>query len=312
VSHQTRESLISSEVVSARHSAKPTPMRELEHGLLVKFELDNAGSSHKVRAARHIVRRGIVTGGIVPGVTTVIEKTGGSFGFGLVLACAEIQVSVELAVGLSFSEKKRRCLEQFGATLIGIHQLRAGATPREVVEWHLANQAELDKQYFYTDQFNNLGSLEAHELETGPEIATQLRAAWPDVASLTFVSCAGTGAHMTGITRALKAAGYQIESVLVEPAGCDSRNDVFVDHRLEGIAVGVRPPLLDWNIVDRVCHVTHDQMLAERKRFVKAHGWYVGNTSAACLCVAAQCVARSNHRHKVLTLAYDHGLWYDT
>src|SRR4051812_38119981 len=117
--------------------SEPTPLREIEPGLLVKFELDNAGASHKMRAARYIVRCAVEAGDVVPGRTTVIEKTGGNFGFGLLLACADIGVPVELAVGLSFSPLKRRFLEVSGATLIGIDKLRAGATPREVVDWHL-------------------------------------------------------------------------------------------------------------------------------------------------------------------------------
>ena len=286
-----------------------TPMREVEPGMLVKFEIDNAGASHKVRAARYIVRSAVKSGEIVPGESAVIEKTGGNFGLGLVLACAEIGVPVELAVGLSFSPLKRRCLESFGATLIGVDRLKQGATPREVVEWHLANAAELGKKYYYTDQFNNRGSLDAHELETGPEIVSQLKA-WPDVDILTFVSCAGTGAHLTGIARGLRHAGYQTNVVLVEPAGCDSRAGVFVDHRLEGMAVGVKPPLLDWDLVSETMYIDQDTMLAAQHRFAAQHGYFVGNTSAACIAVAQELKGRSNNRHKVFTIAYDHGLWY--
>ncbi len=286
-----------------------TPLREIEPGLLVKFELDKPGASHKVRAARHIVRCAVETGHIVPGQTTVIEKTGGNFGFGLILACSEIGVPVELAVGLSFSPLKRRFLEVSGATLIGVDRLQAGATPREVVEWHLANAPMLGKSYFYTDQFNNPGSIDAHEYETGPEIAHQLKEL-NSIRAVSFVSCAGTGAHLTGISRALRRAGYIVDVTLVEPAGCDSRAGVFVDHRFEGMAVGVKPPLLDWSLVGNTVRVDHATMLATQQRFAAIHGYFVGNTSAACIAVAsalADCMPAS---HKVLTIAYDHGLWY--
>ena len=284
-------------------------MREIEPGLLIKFELDNAGASHKARAARYIVRSAVQSGEIVPDETTVIEKTGGNFGFGLILACAEIGVPVELAVGLSFSPLKRRCLESFGGTLIGVDSLKQGATPREVVEWHLANAAALGKKYYYTDQFNNRGSLDAHDLETGPEIVSQLKE-WAQVDTITFVSCAGTGAHLTGIARALLRAKYQTNVVLVEPAGCDSRAGMFVDHRLEGMAVGVKPPLLDWDLVAETRRIDQNQMLATQQRFATQHGYFVGNSSAACIAVAQEIKARSNERHKVLAIAYDHGLWY--
>ncbi len=290
-------------------STECTPLREIEPGLLIKFEIDNPGSSHKVRAARRIVQCGVKAGHIVPGKTTVIEKTGGNFGFGLALACSEIGVPVELAVGLSFSPLKRRFLEFSGATLIGIDRLQAGATPREVVEWHLANATKLDKSYFYTDQFNNPGSIEAHEYETGREIVSQLKE-FDHCRSISFVSCAGTGAHLTGITRALRLAGFIVDVTLVEPAGCDSRAGIFVDHRFEGMAVGVKPPLLDWSLVDPTKHVDHATMLATQQRFAARYGYFFGNTSAACISIASTLAARKPASHKVLTIAYDHGLWY--
>lgn len=184
--------------------SQPTLLEELFPGLLVKFECNNVAGSHKVRAAQYIIREGIASGKIVPGKTTVIEKTGGNFGFGLVVACQEYGIPVELAVGLSFSPIKRRCLEFFGAELIGLDMLEKGAKPREIVDWCLANQNSLGKEYFFTDQFNNPCSLEAHFSETGPEIAAQLAEHYPEVEELTFVSCGGTGASLTGIARALK------------------------------------------------------------------------------------------------------------
>lgn len=59
-----------------------TPLREIMQGVLMKFECDNPGGSHKVRAARRVIGQGVRAGHIVPGRTTVIEKTGGNFGFG--------------------------------------------------------------------------------------------------------------------------------------------------------------------------------------------------------------------------------------
>lgn len=287
----------------------PTPLIEIEPGLLIKFEIDNPGASHKVRAARYIVRGGVASGEIVPGETTIIEKTGGNFGFGLALACTEIGVPVELAVGLSFSPLKRRFLESFGAKLIGVERLKKGATPREVVEWHLANAAALGKKYFYTDQFNNMGCLAAHEQETGPEIVSQLHA-WAELDAITFVGCAGTGAHLTGIARALGSAGYRTDVVLVEPEGCDSRAGVFINHSFEGMAVGVKPPLLDWNLVSETVPVKQSAMLATQRQFAAMHGYFVGNTSAACISVARDLIGRASKPHKIFTIAYDHGLWY--
>ncbi|RAS22825.1 PLP-dependent cysteine synthase family protein [Paraburkholderia bryophila] len=286
-----------------------TPLREVQPGLLLKFECDNPGGSHKVRAARFIVRNAIASGEIVPGRTTVIEKTGGNFGFGLAIACHAHGVPVHLAVGLGFSAVKRRCLELFGAQLIGLDMLERGATPREVVESHLTHQAEHERNYFYTDQFRNAGSVIAHEIETGPEIAAQLQA-WPHVRQLTFVACAGTGASLVGIAKALKSAGYRVHVVLVEPQGCDSRNGVFTDHKLEGMSVGAAPPFLGWDLIDEVRTVSYEQVLSTRRTFACTSGFLVGNTTAACLSVAHGLARNATREHKVLSILYDHGLWY--
>lgn len=296
-------------VAAGTTNPEPTPLLELAPGLLIKFECNNPGGSHKVRAARHIVRCAIRDGDIIPGRTTVIEKTGGNFGFGLTVACAESGVPVELAVGLGFSPIKRRLLGECGAKLIGIDMLTAGASPREVVEWHLARALKEGKHYFYSDQFSNRGSVEAHELETGPEIVAQLQR-WPEIETVVFVSCAGTGASLTGVARSLRAAGLETQVVLVEPEGCDSRRNVFVQHSLEGMSVGVVPPFVDWTLLSDIRHVTPGQVDAACQRFARQHGFLIGKTSAACLAIASELARDSSARRKVLAMIYDHGLWY--
>jgi cysteine synthase len=286
-----------------------TDLLELFPGVLAKFECNNPGGSHKVRAARRIVRKALDDGLIVPGQTTLIEKTGGNFGFGLAVEAARHGVAVDLAVGLGFSPVKRRWLERYGARLIGIEMLKDGASPRAVVEWHLENADRLGRQYFYTDQFANPESVVAHELETAAELASQLQA-WPRLERVTFAACAGTGASLTGIARGLRKAGYEVDTVLVEPAGCNGREGVFVDHPFEGMAVGVSAPFLDWELVCAVDRVSPE--LAEHTRWLAAQrtGFVVGMTSAACLCVALGRASEATPRHKTLAIVYDHGLWY--
>ena len=287
-----------------------TELAKYNDRLYTKLELNSLGGSHKYRAARHIVQRAIERGDIRPGHTTVIEKTGGNFGFGLLAACYQHNVGVDLAIGLSFSPLKRKLLECFGARLIGKDMLQLGLTPRQVVEHHLEHQVELGKQYYYTDQFNNLDGVEAHRISTGPELAAQLRDARVGK-SIVFVACAGTGASFTGVTQALIDHGFDVETVLVEPAECDLRRGIFADHRLEGMAVGVPPPFLDWSLVDEVCPVSLEQTLDAQRHFYRHNGVHIGNTSAGCFAVARQLLDRHKYRNKVVvTMAYDSGLWY--
>ena len=152
-----------------------TPLSEIYPEIYAKFELNNQSGSHKIRAARYIIKSAIEREEIIPSETTVIEKTGGNFGFGLITACKEFDLEIELAVGLGFSEKKRKYLEIMGANLIGKDMLAAGHTPKEVIDYHLNNAEYLGKKYYFTDQFNNLGSLDGHIHATAPEIANQLK-----------------------------------------------------------------------------------------------------------------------------------------
>ncbi|AIR90444.1 pyridoxal-phosphate dependent enzyme [Pseudomonas cremoricolorata] len=278
--------------------------------LLTKLELHNPGGSHKYRAARHIIDSAVRNGDIVPGQTTVIEKTGGNFGFGLIAACHRYDIAVELAVGLGFSKTKRDLLECFGATLIGKDMLLEGASPKEVVQHHLQHQDAHGKSYFYTDQFNNPVGVDAHRHQTATELACQLIKAQAGKEIL-FVGCAGTGASFTGVTLGLRDHGFDVETALVDPAGSDSKAGTFTDHRFEGMAVGVSPPFLEWSLVDQHCTVQHGEMLLAQRQFYMQSGVYVGNTAAACLAAAHRLMQQPQYADTtVVTLAYDAGLWY--
>ncbi|GFM83068.1 pyridoxal-5'-phosphate-dependent protein [Pseudomonas cichorii] len=275
-----------------------------------KMEMNNPGGSHKYRAASVIIDAALRSGEIIPGVTTVIEKTGGNFGFGLVAACHKHGIPIELAIGLGFSQTKRNLLECFGAKLIGKEMLRDGLSPKEVVNFHLQNQQAMGKSYYYTDQFNNLVGVEAHRYQTAPELARQLEEA-KSGKKLLFIGCAGTGASFTGITLGLKDHGFDVSTIMVDPQGCDSREGVFSDHRLEGMAVGVCPPFLDWSLVNRRFNVDHAEMLAAQRWFFMQNGAFVGNTAAACISVARQMMSQKDYADStIVTIAYDAGLWY--
>ena len=97
---------------------------------------------------------------------------------------------------------------------------------------------------------------------------------------------------------------------LVEPAGCNTREGVFIDHPFEGMSVGVKPPLLDWEMVDHIIPIHLESVQETQRWFATKRGFALGLTSAACLSVARSQARRISPGHVVLTLAYDHGLWY--
>jgi cysteine synthase len=289
-----------------------SPLVQINDHWLVKMDCFLSGHSHKSRAADYIVQRGIADGSIVPGTTTLIEKTGGNFGLGLVLSAAKHNLNVDLAIGLGFSKKKRDFLSQYGANLIGVEMLLNGLQPKDVVQHHLEHQESLGKNYFYTDQFNNVGSLEAHEHITGPEIVDQIASQYPNIQHIVFVACAGTGAHATGVSYAIRRAGYGLSFVLVEPNQCNTLNHVHEKHGFEGMNVGVFPPFLDVSLISDIAKVKEEDALKMRKHFAIQHGFYVGMTSAACLSVAQRLseTLKGKKDTLVLNMVYDLGFWY--
>ena len=280
--------------------------------IFVKTELDNPGCSHKYRAAKFIVDQAVTSGDIIPGETTVIEKTGGNFGFGLLMACQAHDVGVELAIGLTFSQRKRSLLEFLGARLIGKEMLVAGMTPKEVVQYHLDEQRALGKRYFYTDQFQNRMGVEAHRQQTRVELVSQLEQREDVGREVVLIGGAGTGASFTGISLALRDAGFRFTTVLVEPEGCDMQSGLFTEHRIEGISVGVPAPFLDWGLVHEVQSVRLQEVLEAQRWFYLQTGIFVGNSSAANIAVARNIwESKRFDGVPVVTVAYDSGLWYN-
>lgn len=285
-----------------------TDLINLSDHLLVKMELYHLSGSHKFRAANYIVEEAIRKG-YIDRRTTIIEKTGGNFGFGLLAACLKRNIQVELAIGLNFSQEKKEMLQKLGANLIGHEMLDLGKTPKEVVEWHLLHQKQLGKHYFFTDQFNNHGSYLAHR-QTGNEIGQQLKQQFPKVKQIIFVACAGTGASFSGIRDSLAEEGFQLKTILVEPEGCDSQQQIFTKHRLEGMSVGVCPPFMKWETLDERQHVSDEDISQIKSKIFAKHGVLVGNTSAACYEVATRYESECDVQRKVLTIFYDSGIWY--
>jgi cysteine synthase len=282
-----------------------TPLLRVKSNLFVKAELFNPAGSHKARSARYVVEDALARGYLTPGGRRrILEKTGGNFGIGLAMAARPHSIGVDLVVGLSFSPIKRAMCEAYGARLVGVDRLEAGLSPKEVIAELLS---EDPTAWHFTDQFANAANLTAHERETGPEIVSQLHAAGIDRSRpLILVKGAGTGASTTGVARCLKLAFSKVQVTVVVPLGCDLMEGVFVDHPLEGIAVGVRPPFLDYALVDQFTSVSPQQALEGQTLLARAAGIFPGSSSGASVFVASA-LAQRLPEATIVTFAYDGG-----
>ncbi|WP_460448090.1 PLP-dependent cysteine synthase family protein [Alsobacter sp. SYSU BS001988] len=284
-----------------------TPTIRARPNLFAKLELFNPGGSHKMRAARRVVARAIQSGDLTPhGPRRIIEKSGGNFGVGLAYEASRHGIGVDLVIGLSFSPLKRALCQEYGARLIGVDLLRQGLQPKEVITKFLAEEPDL---YYFTDQFSNPGNIEAHLQETGPELAAQLRPHLDQYKGCILVVAAGTGASASGVSQAMKARIPGLTVVLNQPQGCCYRTGVYSDHAQKGTAVGVAPPFLDLNALDRIETVSDADARLGQRLFAADTGIFPG-PSAGGNYVLARRIAERCPDHLVATLIYDAGEGY--
>jgi cysteine synthase len=289
----------------------PTPTYRAEENLFFKLEHVNFGGSHKVRAAKFMIEQAIRDGRLRPGSgQTIIEKTGGNLGIGLAIFANRYGFSLELAVASSFSPVKRKILDYYGAELIGIDMLKAGAKPREVIAYHLEMAEAWGKQYYFIDQFNNEANFRAHYEETAVELITHIEstfgAQYRD--RLVLVGGVGSGASLSGIGLALKESFPDVEVVAVQPEGCDIANEKFIEHNLQGIAVGVKPKIFRADVVDRYVSCSEAAAYCAQRRFARQHGVFPGNSSGANVHVAYWIREQyASSKVQVISLIYDTG-----
>jgi cysteine synthase len=290
-----------------------TPIYKLNDGAYLKLENMNFGGSHKVRSAKRMIEDAILSGSLIKGSgQVIIEKTGGNLGIGLAIFAKKYGFELELAVGLSYSPIKRKILEIYGARLIGIEMLEKGAKPKDVINYHLENAQMLGKQYFFIDQFNNHSNFLAHYEETSKEIIAYAKSLMLlKDKKIIFVGGVGSGASTSGIGLALKEQFEDVEIIVVQPKGCDLEKEVFVEHNLQGIAVGVKPRIYLSNIVDRYIFCSEEDAYRCQKWLAREHGIFCGNSSGANL-YAVKEVQKKYHKEEaiVFSLIYDSGECY--
>ncbi len=281
-----------------------TPVFEMSDNIYLKLENLNLGGSHKVRAARWMLKDALEKG--LTKDNTIIEKTGGNLGIGLAIETNKLGIDLELAVGNSFSKHKKILMENYGAKLIGKDMMNNGLQPVDVIEYHLSHQKELGKKYVYLDQFNNTANLTAHIEETGQEILDFIVSNNLQNNDIHIVGGIGTGASLCGIALALKEKIINLTIVGVQPEGCDIENEVFIDHDLQGLAVGVKPAILRSELIDYYISVPEDKALVEKKWLLEKHGIFCGNSTGANI-FAVKELASKKSNISIFSLVYDNG-----
>ena len=267
----------------------------------IKSERGNPGGSIKDRIALAMVEDAEKSGALQPG-GTIIEPTSGNTGVGLAMVAAVKGYKLVLVMPDSMSIERRRLMLAYGASF--------DLTPREKgMKGAIARAEELKAQTpgaWIPQQFENPANIDVHVRTTAQEILAD----FPDGLDA-LITGVGTGGHLTGVARVLKAKFPQLKVFAVEP----TQSPVIsggqpAPHPIQGIGAGFIPKNLDTSVLDGVVQIDAEDAREYARRAAREEGLLVGISSGATLAAIAQKLPELPAGAKVLGFNYDTGECY--
>lgn len=267
----------------------------------VKSERSNPGGSIKDRIALAMVEAAEREGVLQPG-GTIIEPTSGNTGVGLALVAAVRGYRLILVMPESMSLERRRLMLAYGAQFV--------LTPREQgMKGAIARAQELAAQTpgaWIAQQFENPANPDVHARTTAQEILAD----FPEGLDA-LITGVGTGGHLSGVARVLKARWPALKVFAVEPqASPVISGGAAGPHPIQGIGAGFVPKNLDTSLLSGVITVDAEPAREYARRAAREEGLLVGISSGATLAAIAQKLPELGAGARVLGFAYDTGERY--
>ena len=267
----------------------------------IKSERSNPGGSIKDRIALAMVEAAEKNGDLQAG-GTIIEPTSGNTGIGLAMVAAVKGYQLVLVMPDSMSVERRRLMLAYGASF--------DLTPREKgMKGAIARAQELvaaTPGAWMPQQFENPANIDAHARTTAQEILAD----FPDGLDA-LITGVGTGGHLTGCAKVLKAAWPQLKVFAVEPTGSPViSGGAPAPHPIQGIGAGFVPKIMDMTLMDGVIQVDAEPAREMARRSAAEEGTLVGISSGATLAAIAQKLAELPAGARVLGFNYDTGERY--
>ncbi len=267
----------------------------------IKSERSNPGGSIKDRIALEMVQEAERSGALQPG-GTIIEPTSGNTGIGLALVAAVKGYKLILVMPDSMSIERRRLMLAYGAQF--------DLTPKEKgMKGAIARAEELCAQTpgaWVPQQFDNPANVAVHARATAQEILNDFSGGLD-----ALITGVGTGGHITGCARVLKAKFPNLKVFAVEPALSPVISGGQPGpHPIQGLGAGFIPKNLDTSLLDGVLQVDAEDAREYARRSAREEGILVGISSGATLAAIAQKLKELPAGSRVLGFNYDTGERY--
>jgi cysteine synthase len=267
----------------------------------IKSERANPGGSIKDRIALSMVEDAERSGALQRG-GTIVEPTSGNTGIGLAIVAAVKGYKLVLVMPDSMSIERRRLMLAYGATF--------ELTPREKgMKGSIARAQEIvagTPGAWMPQQFENPANIEVHVRTTAMEIAMD----FPQGLDA-LITGVGTGGHITGCARVLKAKWPKLKVFAVEPTASPVISGGKPSpHPIQGSGAGFIPKNLQVDLLDGVIQVEAEAAREMARRCAREEGVLVGISSGATLAAIAQKLPELAKGATVLGFNYDTGERY--
>jgi cysteine synthase A len=287
-------------VIELQRIVPPTSAR-----VLVKWEGTNPTGSYKDRMALAMVEGAEERGELRPG-TTVVEFTGGSTGSSLAFVCAAKGYPFRVVSSDAFAPEKLATMAAFGADVVVVPSHGAGIGAELIGRMRVVVEEMVRAGgVYWTNQFVNRDSLRGYA-QIGQELLRQV-----DGTIDAFCGGVGTAGMLMGVSGTLHDAGIDPRVVLLEPA-----TSPFISagvsglHHIEGVGVGLRPPLLDDALFDEARPIDEGLARETARRLAREEAIFTGTSGGMNVAAALQLAAEFGTGHTVVTVACDTGLKY--
>lgn len=267
----------------------------------VKVERFNPGGSIKDRIALAMIEKAEEAGILKKG-SVLIEPTSGNTGIGLALVAAVKGYRIILVMPESMSIERRKILKAYGAEL--------ELTPREKgMKGAIEKASELARSLpdaWIPSQFDNIANVDVHYTQTAQEILNDFSDGLDYI-----ITGVGTGGHITGVSKRLKAVYPNLKVLAVEPELSPVLSGGKpAPHPLQGIGAGFVPSIYDPSVIDEIITVSKEDAFNFTRRAALEEGLFIGISSGASLAAVNKKLKDIKDGSKILTFAYDTGERY--
>lgn len=276
---------------------------DIQADICVKLEFTNPSGSLKDRVVNTIVERAEQSGILKPGMI-LLEGTTGNTGIATAMVGAAKGYPVIIVMPEGMSEERKKTIRAYGAELV----LTPGAETD--VDLVLVEVEKIKEKYgnqiFEIGQFYRDDNLLAHFDNTAPEIWQQTGGE-VDV----FIMCQGTGGTVTGTAKYLKEKNPNIKVYISEPLESPIlARGTIGHHKVQGIADGLIPEILDLQYVDGIILVSSEESMETARELAAREGIFCGISSGCNVAAARKAAHKYPDKKCIVTMINDNGLRY--